>query len=106
MNTTTTHNTMEQGQADEGLTAQQRDVFEAVDALLAGLGHVTPDLLPPPAARLFQVAREIPAGGAGQRLGQALLLSALAESPEAVMAAIRTLRAEFVAADPLLAALR
>jgi hypothetical protein len=36
MNTTTTHNTMEQGQADEDLTVQQRDIIEAVDALLAG----------------------------------------------------------------------
>ena len=53
MTTTTTHSTMEQGQADEDLTAQQRDTIEAVDALLAGLGRVNPDLLTPPAARLF-----------------------------------------------------
>jgi hypothetical protein len=34
------------------------------------------------------------------------MLTALCESPEAVMDAIRTLRAELVATDPLLAALR
>ncbi len=48
----------------------------------------------------------ISATGAGQRLNHALILSALAESLEVVMAAIRALRAEFVATDPLLASLR
>ncbi len=57
-------------------------------------------------APTMAVRLTISATGAGQRLTHALILSALAESPEAVMAAIRALRAEFVATDPLLASLR
>ncbi len=106
MNTTTTPNGTEQGQADADLTVQQRDIIDCTEALLMGLAGYNPDLLTPQAARLHTVAREISAGGPQDRLRHALMLTALCESPEAVMDAIRTLRAELVATDPLLAALR
>ncbi len=86
-----------------------RNLVAHADSLVSSLGATLPvDQLPPAAAlRLHAGQRLVESAHYGEdRLGYALMLEALASAPEAVTQAIRALRAELVATDPLLAALQ
>ena len=107
----TTHNGSERLQPKPAETAdlRLRNLIDQADNLVSSLGATLPvDQLPPAVAlRLHAGQRLVEGAQDGEdRLGYALMLEALASAPQAVTQAIRALRAELVATDPLLAALQ